>query len=113
MTITIYLYHFSAVLFTVEAEQTLYVSEFGGDVVMGCSFQPKPANPAADLKVTWHRMTSGAAQEVYQMVNGEEHSTSPEYQGRVKLLTEELKDGWAKLQVRTGSDVFRHLSGRW
>ncbi|KAG7223921.1 hypothetical protein INR49_015177 [Caranx melampygus] len=85
--------------FTVEAEQTSYVSEFGGDVVMGCSFQPKPANPAADLKVTWHRMTSGAAQEVLQMVNGTAHAASPEYRGRVRLLTEELKDGWAKLQV--------------
>lgn len=66
---------------------------------MGCSFQPKPANPAADLKVTWHRMTTSAAQVVYQMVNGAEHSASPEYRGRVKLLTEELKVGWAKLQV--------------
>ncbi|XP_029372452.1 programmed cell death 1 ligand 1-like [Echeneis naucrates] len=88
-----------AVFFTVESEQSVYTSEFGENVVMGCKFHPKPTNLTADLKVTWQWKTSSAAWEVYKMINGVEHSASQEYQGRVKLLTEELKDGWAKLQV--------------
>lgn len=84
----------------------MYKSELGGDVVMGCRFQPKPSNPDTDLKVTWHWITSASALEVYQMNKGQEHSISQEFQGRVKLLMEELKEGWAKLQVITGSDVF-------
>ncbi|KAK2888389.1 hypothetical protein Q8A73_019837 [Channa argus] len=88
-----------SVLFTVDAEQTTYKSEFGGDVVMGCKFQPKPSNPQAQLKVTWHWLNSTIVREVYQLNNGLEHPASQEYKGRVRLLTEELKEGWAKLQV--------------
>ncbi|GLD55223.1 uncharacterized protein AKAME5_000774600 [Lates japonicus] len=88
-----------SVLFTVEAERPMYTSEFGGDVVMGCRFQPKLTNPQADLKVTWNWLSSTSSREVYQMNNGKEHSASPEYQGRVRLFTEELNEGWAKLQV--------------
>ncbi|XP_071322563.1 uncharacterized protein [Trachinotus anak] len=88
-----------SVLFTVEAEQPLYESEFGGNAVMGCRFQPKPSDLTADLKVTWHWKNSVATREVYQRINGQDHWPSQEYQGRVKLLTEELKKGWAKLQI--------------
>ncbi|GAA6231911.1 uncharacterized protein LOC108879218 [Lates japonicus] len=88
-----------SVLFTVEAERPMYTSEFGGDVVMGCRFQPKLTNPQADLKVTWNWLSSTSSREVYQMNNGKEHSASPEYQGRVRLFIEELNEGWAKLQV--------------
>ncbi|XP_022617793.1 CD276 antigen-like [Seriola dumerili] len=88
-----------SVLFTVEAEKTMYTSVFGGDVEMGCRFQPRPLNLTADLKVTWHWKTSSTVREVYQMINGEEHSASQEYQGRVELLKDELNDGWAKLKV--------------
>ncbi|XP_040915325.1 uncharacterized protein LOC121195737 [Toxotes jaculatrix] len=86
-----------SVLFTVEVERAMYESEFGGEVVMGCKFQPKPANPDTDLKVTWITSTSG--QEVYQMNNGVERMATEKYQGRVRLLKEELNQGWAKLQV--------------
>ncbi|XP_073333985.1 uncharacterized protein [Pagrus major] len=90
-----------SVLFTVEAEKPRYESEFGRDVVMGCRFQPKLLNPHDNLKVTWQLITSGQAREVYRIDNGEEQSASqyPDYQGRVKLLTKELNNGWAKLQI--------------
>ncbi|KAM9338166.1 uncharacterized protein ABDE67_017725 [Symphorus nematophorus] len=90
-----------SVLFTVEAEQTMYESEFGGDVVMGCRFQPKLSNPDDHLTVTWHWISSTLLREVYRIDNGVEHleSQHPDYQGRVRLLTEELEEGWAKLQV--------------
>ncbi|XP_035464659.1 butyrophilin subfamily 2 member A2 [Scophthalmus maximus] len=88
-----------SVLFTVEAERNMYESQFGGDVVMGCRFQPKSSDPSADLKVTWHWIKPESDREVYQMNNGAERSASPEYQGRVRLLTEELREGWAKLKL--------------
>lgn len=109
MNLDIPLYYFPAVLFTVEAEQSMYKSEFGEDVVMGCRFQPKLSNPDADLKVTWHWIVPGSDREAYWMENGKEYLASqhPNYRGRVRLLTEELKDGWAKLQVSTGSETSR------
>ncbi|XP_034565672.1 uncharacterized protein si:ch211-241b2.5 [Notolabrus celidotus] len=91
----------SAVLFTVEAEQSLYESEFGGNVELGCSFQPKLSSPHADLKVTWNRIPSASAGHIYWMDNGKEltDSQDPDYRGRVKLLKEELNNGLAKLQI--------------
>uniref|UniRef100_A0A667YKR6 Ig-like domain-containing protein n=1 Tax=Myripristis murdjan TaxID=586833 RepID=A0A667YKR6_9TELE len=88
-------------LFTVQAPQRFYEAEFEGDVVMGCRFQPVPANLHDDLTVTWQRVTSTSSMEVYRMENGMEKlgSQDPQYRGRVRLLTDELKDGWAKLQV--------------
>ncbi|KAL6097015.1 cd274 [Pungitius sinensis] len=90
-----------SVLFTVRAGQTTYESQFGGDVVMGCKFQPKPSNRNAELKVTWHWIGSSSAREVYHLENWVEVGVSqhPDYRGRVKLLTEELEKGEAKLQV--------------
>ncbi|XP_020485536.2 programmed cell death 1 ligand 1 isoform X2 [Labrus bergylta] len=89
------------VLFTVEVEQSTYDSEFGGDVVLGCRFQPNLSNPLADIKVSWHRIHSASTQHVYWLANGKEHleSQDPAYKDRVKLLTEELKNGLARLQI--------------
>ncbi|XP_023133811.1 uncharacterized protein si:ch211-241b2.5 isoform X1 [Amphiprion ocellaris] len=87
-----------SVLFTVQAEQTIYKSEYGGNVVMGCRFSPEPANPQSDLKVTWHRITSSSSPEVIRFDNGK-ISASQSHQGRVRLLIEELKNGWAKLEM--------------
>uniref|UniRef100_A0A3Q1E9Z9 Uncharacterized LOC110958732 n=1 Tax=Acanthochromis polyacanthus TaxID=80966 RepID=A0A3Q1E9Z9_9TELE len=84
-----------SVLFTVQAEQTVYQSKYGEKVVMGCRFSPQPANPKSDLKVTWHQITPSSFQEVIRLDNGE-ISASQIYQGRVRLLTE---DGWAKLEM--------------
>uniref|UniRef100_A0A3B3TS16 Ig-like domain-containing protein n=1 Tax=Poecilia latipinna TaxID=48699 RepID=A0A3B3TS16_9TELE len=88
-----------AALFTVEAEHTSYNSEYGGSVVMGCRFSSKPANPQNDLKVIWHLMDAGPDQEVIRLVNNLESSVSSKFKGRVKLLTDELKNSWAKIQV--------------
>lgn len=97
---------FPAVLFTVWAGKSTYEAQFGGDVVMSCRFKPKPSNPQADLKVTWNWISSTSVREVYRMDNGEEVSASrdPDYRGRVKLFTEELKEGVAKLQVSDEDD---------
>uniref|UniRef100_A0A8C6Q7C9 Ig-like domain-containing protein n=1 Tax=Nothobranchius furzeri TaxID=105023 RepID=A0A8C6Q7C9_NOTFU len=86
-------------LFIVEAEQTAYVSEYGGNVVMGCKFNAKPSDPQNSLKVTWHWRTSSQYLEVIQLSSTMEQSTSPRYQDRAKMLLNELKHGWAKLQV--------------
>nr|XP_046231802.1 coxsackievirus and adenovirus receptor homolog [Scatophagus argus] len=90
-----------SVLFTVEADQTMHKSEFGGDVVMGCRFKPELLNPQDHLKVTWHWIASSSEREVHQMDNNVEHLVSqhPDYRGRVRLLADELKNGWAKLQI--------------
>ncbi|TKS84555.1 Programmed cell death 1 ligand 1 [Collichthys lucidus] len=90
-------------LFTVEAEQSSYASEFGEDVVMGCRFQPTLLKPNDDLEVNWHWLDPGKTnpQLVYGMLNKVEQlpSLDSKYRGRVRLLTDELKDGWAKLQI--------------
>ena len=101
-------YYFPAVLLTVEAERTTYESKFGEEVVMGCRFQPKLSSPNADLKVTWHWIsspTSAHVRDVYRMDNMKENlaSQDPDYRGRVTLLSEELREGRTKLQVSTGS----------
>ncbi|XP_060929892.1 uncharacterized protein LOC133004128 [Limanda limanda] len=86
-------------LFTVEADRNTYEAEFGRDVVMGCGFQPLPSNSDPELRVTWHWIKSAKSRDVYRITNGVEQSASPEYQGRVTLLKEELKIGWAKLKL--------------
>lgn len=88
-----------AALFTVEAEHTSYNSEYGGNVVMGCRFSSKPANSQNDLKVIWHWMDGSPDQEVIRLVGNLESSSSSKFKGRVKLLTDELKNSWAKIQV--------------
>lgn len=93
------MYFLPTVFFTVEAEHTKYTSEYGGSVVMGCKFYPKPSHPQNDLKVTWHWTAASPYQEVIRIDKAVEHSTSQKYQSRVKFLTDELKDGWAKIQV--------------
>ncbi|XP_028273073.1 programmed cell death 1 ligand 1-like [Parambassis ranga] len=88
-----------SVLFTVEAERTMYKSEFRGDVVMGCRFNPRVLPTRSDLKVTWLWINGTSAQEVIRIDNGIEHSASQKYNGRVKVLKDELGNGWAKLQM--------------
>lgn len=82
-----------------EAEQNQYQSELGGDVVMGCRFQPGLAS--SDLKVTWNWISSTSTREAYRLDNGVEQSANqdPVYRGRVALLREELEDGLARLKV--------------
>uniref|UniRef100_A0A8C6U9S0 Ig-like domain-containing protein n=1 Tax=Neogobius melanostomus TaxID=47308 RepID=A0A8C6U9S0_9GOBI len=89
-------------LFRVEVDKDSYTSEFRGEVVMGCSFQPPSPAALSGIRVTWHWITPGGhVREVYRLDNGVEQITSqhPDYVGRARLLNEELKRGWAKLQV--------------
>lgn len=104
-----------AVLFTVEAERPSYEAEFGGDVVLGCRFEPKPVNSPTELKVTWHWIASETSREVYQRDKGKDilESQHADYQGRAKLLTEELDKGLAKLQVNTESEACRRVMGHF
>ncbi len=103
------MHYFPTVLFTVEAEQTMYKSEFEGDVVMSCRFQPKQLKSKDHLKVTWHWLDSSSNREVYRMDKGVEHLASqhPDYKGRVKLLADALTEGWAKVQVNTAIEMLR------
>ncbi|KAK5851920.1 hypothetical protein PBY51_023433 [Eleginops maclovinus] len=90
-----------SVLFTVEAERTMYESKFGEDVVMGCRFQPKLSNHQAALQVMWQWFTSTLIREVYHLDDWKQNvaTQDPDYLGRVVLLTEELHKGWAKLKI--------------
>lgn len=99
---------FPTVGLTVEAEQARYESEFRGDVVMGCRFQPKLSNPLEYLKVTWHWIGAASSREVYQKDNSPESLASqhPDYEGRVTFFTEELQEGWAKIKVHAPSEAF-------
>lgn len=85
----------------VEAEQNQYQAEFGGDVVMGCRFQPSMSVSASDLKVTWHWTSSTSSREVYRLDKGLEQwaSQDPIYRGRVAPLRDELENSWAKIKV--------------
>lgn len=105
-------YFFPTVGLTVEAEQARYESEFRGDVVMGCRFQPKLSNPLDYLKVTWHWIAATSSREVYRKDNSPESLASqhPDYQGRVTFFTEELQEGWAKIKVRR---LQRQVTGRF
>ncbi|XP_055081710.1 CD276 antigen homolog [Periophthalmus magnuspinnatus] len=89
-------------LFTVELDKSTYKSEVKGDVVMGCSFQTPPPTALSGITVRWHWIAPGGdVREVYHMDNaGEQLATQhPDYRGRARLLTDEIKQGWAKLQI--------------
>lgn len=62
---------------------------------MGCSFRPIPSNNVSDLKVRWY-LEGSKPLDVYVT---EKNVVSEEYQGRAVLLTKELKEGRARLQV--------------
>ncbi|XP_029484303.1 programmed cell death 1 ligand 2-like isoform X3 [Oncorhynchus nerka] len=88
-----------AALFTVEVDSPFHVAEFRGVVTMGCRFQPGGQGP--DLSVIWHRIWPPPVVEVYRLENRQEDLTSqnPQYRGRVRLVTEEITNGWAKLEL--------------
>ncbi|CAN9504946.1 unnamed protein product [Ophioblennius macclurei] len=88
-----------SVLFTVEAEQAAYKSLLGEKVEMGCRFSHQPSQRHNNLKVTWQLIQSGPSVDVVRLDNGVEHADSPKFNGRVKILTEELNDGVARLQI--------------
>ncbi|XP_061525920.1 programmed cell death 1 ligand 1-like [Phycodurus eques] len=89
------------VMLTTTAEQTSYQAELGGNVIMGCRFFPLSQHPYEDLTVSWHWTSQARSREVYQMEKGQELNSSQhsDLRGRARLLTRQIKDGWAKLQV--------------
>ncbi|XP_057675569.1 programmed cell death 1 ligand 1-like [Corythoichthys intestinalis] len=90
------------VLLTTYAEQPSYNAELGGDVIMGCRFQPLSQHPNEDLMISWwHSISSAQFRQVYRMSRGQEQVSlqHPDFIGRARLLTQEIKNGWAKLQV--------------
>nr|XP_057913825.1 programmed cell death 1 ligand 2-like isoform X2 [Doryrhamphus excisus] len=93
--------HVQAILFTAQAERALYTAELGDDVVIGCHFFPLPADPHQDVMVSWYQMAGASVREVYRIDNGVEQvgTQHPDFRGRARLLTEDIKDGWARLQV--------------
>lgn len=88
-------------LFKVEAKPNKYTSELGGEVVMKCRFDPVPSDPLTGLKIYWYWTMDNTDRKVYVMDNGENNLSLPDvdFQGRVKLSTEELQNGWAVLQL--------------
>ncbi|XP_061555447.1 programmed cell death 1 ligand 1-like isoform X2 [Phycodurus eques] len=58
-------------------------------------------HPYEDLTVSWHWISPARSREVYRMDRGQEQASfrHPDFRGRARLLTEQIKDGWAKLQV--------------
>ncbi|XP_054614037.1 programmed cell death 1 ligand 1-like isoform X2 [Dunckerocampus dactyliophorus] len=90
-----------ALLFTAEAERVFYTAQLGDDILMGCHFFPLPADPRQDVMVSWYRMAGASVQEVYRIDNGVEQveTQHPDFRGRARLLTEDINDGWARLQV--------------
>ncbi|XP_055009467.1 uncharacterized protein LOC110174177 isoform X2 [Boleophthalmus pectinirostris] len=92
---------FASGLFTVEVDRSTYKSEFKGDVVMGCRFQVS-STTLSGIKVVWHWIPPrGDAREVYRMEKGVEQLVTQhqDYRGRARLLTDEIRQGWAKIQV--------------
>ncbi|XP_061763721.1 programmed cell death 1 ligand 1-like isoform X2 [Nerophis ophidion] len=90
-----------AIFFTTEVERPSYEAELGEDVLMACRFFPLPPNPPQDVTVSWFWMASDSVREVCRLDNGVEQlgTQHPDFRGRARLLTEDIKDGWAKLQV--------------
>ncbi|XP_061822030.1 programmed cell death 1 ligand 1-like isoform X2 [Nerophis lumbriciformis] len=90
-----------AIFFTTEVERASYAAELGEDVLMACRFFPLPPNPPQDVIVSWFWMASDSVREVCRLDNGVEQvgTQHPDFRGRARLLTEDIKDGWAKLQV--------------
>ncbi|XP_056146490.1 programmed cell death 1 ligand 1 [Lampris incognitus] len=85
-------------LFTVEADYRFYEAEYQGEVELACRFQPVSLHHNHDLKVTWHWLNSTSYLDVYHFDGGVQNLGS-RFQGRVRLLTEELAKGWVKLQM--------------
>ncbi|XP_077352841.1 programmed cell death 1 ligand 1-like isoform X3 [Festucalex cinctus] len=90
-----------AISLTTVVERVSYGAELGGEVVMGCRFYPLSPYPHKDLAVAWHQISPASYRGVYRMDGGQEEAPfqHPDFRERATLLTEEIKDGWAKLQV--------------
>ncbi|XP_037122523.1 programmed cell death 1 ligand 1-like isoform X2 [Syngnathus acus] len=89
------------VLFTADAERVSYSAQMGGEVLMGCHFSPLSPHPYEDLMVAWYLSSRAPSRLVSRLESGLEQDSSqhPDFKGRARLLTEEIKDGRAILQL--------------
>ncbi|KAM9793369.1 CD276 antigen-like isoform 2-T2 [Syngnathus typhle] len=89
------------VLLTVNAERVSYSAQMGGEVLMGCHFYPLSPYPYEDLIVAWSWRFRASIHLVSFLESGLELDSSqhPDFKGRARLLTEEIKDGRAVLQL--------------
>ncbi|NXG55368.1 PD1L1 protein, partial [Hemiprocne comata] len=99
----LFYWHFLNALFTVEAPQSLYTVEHGNNVTMECTFPVHGTLKFRDLSVIWEKKDK-IKKQVYALLKGEEdfkcqHS---DFEGRIKLLKENLNSGRSLLQI---SDV--------
>ncbi|XP_061148755.1 programmed cell death 1 ligand 2-like isoform X2 [Syngnathus typhle] len=86
---------------TVNAERVSYSAQMGGEVLMGCHFYPLSPHPYEDLIVAWSWRFRASIHLVSFLESGLELDSSqhPDFKGRARLLTEEIKDGRAVLQL--------------
>ncbi|XP_061148749.1 programmed cell death 1 ligand 1-like isoform X2 [Syngnathus typhle] len=96
----LFLAYFPTVL-TVNAERVSYSAQMGGEVLMGCHFYPLSPHPYEDLIVAWSWKFRASIHLVSFLESGLELDSSqhPDFKGRARLLTEEIKDGRAVLQL--------------
>ncbi|KAM9793378.1 programmed cell death 1 ligand 1-like isoform 2-T3 [Syngnathus typhle] len=96
----LFLAYFPTVL-TVDAERVSYSAQMGGEVLMGCHFYPLSPHPYEDLIVAWYWRFRASIHLVSFLESGLEQDSSqhPDFKGRARLLTEEIKDGRAVLQL--------------
>ncbi|XP_077594235.1 uncharacterized protein LOC144211085 [Stigmatopora nigra] len=85
------------VFFTTSVERAAYTGYFEGNVTMGCQFKPLLPNP----NVSWHWISSGGFRQVCRVCQGQEQVSfqHPDFHGRAGILTQEIGNGWAKLQL--------------
>ncbi|NXJ08239.1 PD1L1 protein, partial [Odontophorus gujanensis] len=90
---------FSA-LFTVEAPRSLYTAELGSNVTMECVFPVDGKLNFKDLSVIWEKKDE-VRKDVYLLLKGKEDSGGQhsDFQGRIKLLKENLDFGQSLLQI--------------
>ncbi|XP_015704470.1 programmed cell death 1 ligand 1 isoform X1 [Coturnix japonica] len=87
-------------LFTVEAPKSLYTAELGSNVTMECIFPVNGKLKFRDLSVIWEKKDD-VRKDVYVLLKGKEDSGSQhsDFQGRIKLLKENLDLGQSLLQI--------------
>lgn len=95
----VFKFSFSA-LFTVEAPKSLYTAELGSNVTMECVFPVNGKLKFRDLSVIWEKKDE-VRKDVYILLKGKEDSGSQhsDFQGRIKLLKENLDFGQSLLQI--------------
>ncbi|XP_060791369.1 programmed cell death 1 ligand 1 [Neoarius graeffei] len=86
-------------LFIVESEQDSYNGELHDKITMGCRFSHVPN--VSQISVIWKRIKPLPGVDIYKLDNGIENYnfTNKQFQPRVRLLREELKNFRAVLEL--------------